>query len=370
MKSKAVIGCLFGDEGKGKVVSYLCSQSPNSLVIRYSGGQQAGHHVVLRNGLDHVFSNFGSGSLQGCDTYWSKYCTVDPVGILNEYDVLKKKGISPVLYIDERCPITTPYDKRFNIDLDNSNQHGSCGVGVGQTFQREQNYYSLLFGDLYYPSVLKIKLELIRKYYSSHACFDEFVRNCVELSSIQNINPVHGIPSAKKYQDYVFEGSQGLLLDQDIGFFPHVTRSSTGITNIHKMGFSPEIFLVTRAYQTRHGNGPMTNEHILHDIKNNPYENNYDNGFQGKFRRTILDLDMLKYGIYRAGLNSKCVNLVITCLDLINEYSLTLNSKKTTFTTEGEFVDKIKHELLVKEIYLSRNPFPEVEFFYLTKQFL
>jgi adenylosuccinate synthase len=69
----------------------------------------------------HVFSNFGSGTLQGVPTYWSPYCTIDPVGVINEYKILKDKGIEPKLYIDSRCPVTTPYDKRHNQSKDQMN---------------------------------------------------------------------------------------------------------------------------------------------------------------------------------------------------------------------------------------------------------
>jgi len=365
VNTKAVIGCLFGDEGKGKVVSYLCSQSPNSLVIRYCGGQQAGHHVVLRSGLDHVFSNFGSGTLQGCDTYWSQYCSVDPIGILNEYDVLANKGIVPTLFVDERCPVTTPYDKQYNIMLNNANHHGSCGVGVGQTIQREQDNYSLLFGDLYFPAILKIKLELIRKYYSFKTYFDEFINSCIDLSKMKNIIPVPNIPNSTHYSNFIFEGSQGLLLDQHYGFFPHVTRGDTGIVNIQKMGFEPqEIFLVIRAYQTKHGNGPMTNENLSCNIQPNSYEKNFDNGLQGKFRTAILDLDLVKYAIYKSGLQDKSnVSLTITCLDLLDEYCLTVRGEKLIFKSKCQFIDKIRAELSIDKIFLSHNPFPEmVEF--------
>src|SRR5574343_932195 len=108
MGIKACIGLGFGDEGKGITVDYLASQSPDSLVVRYSGGQQAGHTVCL-NGIRHVFSNFGSGSLRGLPTYWSEHCTVDPVGIMNELNILTEQGINPILYIDGNAPVTTPY---------------------------------------------------------------------------------------------------------------------------------------------------------------------------------------------------------------------------------------------------------------------
>jgi adenylosuccinate synthase len=119
--SLAVIGLGFGDEGKGKVVSSLCSQSPDhdKIVVRYCGGHQAGHRVLLNDGSSHVFSHFGSGTLQGVPTYWSQFCTVDPMGLLNELDILLNK--IPIfstdkirLYIDAKCPITTPYEKIHN----------------------------------------------------------------------------------------------------------------------------------------------------------------------------------------------------------------------------------------------------------------
>lgn len=368
MKTQAVIGAGFGDEGKGKVVSCLCSKSENPLVIRYCGGQQAGHHVVIRNRLDHVCSNFGSGTLQGFDTYWSKYCTVDPIAILNELDVLGRKGISPILYLDERCPITTPYDQEYNRGIENKKQHGSCGVGVGQTIKREKDHYSLLVSDLKYPSVFRIKLELLtKKYYSCLGNeIDDFLRACEELISCPNIKtPSAYIFGDNLYDNCIFEGSQGLLLDQKIGFFPHVTRANTGTKNILEMVDDPiEIYLVTRAYQTRHGNGPMTNEDLPHKILPNPYEQNFDTGFQGKFRMSILDLDLMRYAIQKDPYlrqNNQNINLVITCLDLMQEYSLRSGGKTLCFDNEDQFIERIKRELQVGTVYLSRTPYPEIE---------
>ena len=113
MNNKVVIGAGFGDEGKGLFTDYLCRNCENPLIIRFSGGQQAGHTVVA-DGLHHVFSNFGSGTLQGAPSYFSRFCTIDPVGIMNELDILMDKVMSPKLFIDVRCPVTTPYDIRRN----------------------------------------------------------------------------------------------------------------------------------------------------------------------------------------------------------------------------------------------------------------
>ena len=361
MRTQAVIGAGFGDEGKGKVVSYLCSQFENPLVVRYCGGQQAGHHVMLKDGSDHVFSNFGSGTLQGFATYWSRYCTVDPVGILNERDVLLSKRLLPILYLDAQCAVTTPYEKDFNQKAEEKNQHGSCGVGVGQTVQREKDHYSLTVADLYHPIALKIKLDLLQKYYGyTNDAIGQFLRNCEELVSTEGISLVEEMPC--RFDQYIFEGSQGLLLDQNIGFFPHVTRANTGSKNIIDMNFRSEVFLVTRAYQTRHGNGPMTNESVPHTIMSNPYENNLDDGFQGKFRTSFLDLDLLKYAVQKDEYIRRAdFNLVITCVDLMSEFTLTMHGKVVTFKSEDAFVDKVKTELNAVHVRVSKAPFPELE---------
>lgn len=352
MKSIAVIGCGFGDEGKGKAVSYLCSITKNQLVIRFSGGHQAAHHVVINDKLDHVFSNFGSGTLQGVPTYWSMFCTVEPIGLLNELSVLHNKGIDPVIFIDKQCPITTPYDIKKNIANKSNLSHGTCGVGFGQTIQREEDRYSLKFSDLYNYTVFKIKLNLIAEYYKdiqlSNNELEYFMHDCISLHQYSNIIPTDGLPKFK-YDTLIFEGSQGLLLDKDIGFFPHVTRANTGSKNILSMGFKPEILLVTRAYHTRHGNGPLPNDGIKNSIKKNPYEINDSKGMQGRFRIVPLSYGLLKYAVesdrYIYNKNNK--QIMITCLDLINGDAIKKN-----------IIDEISFKLNIPKnlIYLSDSP--------------
>lgn len=359
MKCFAVIGAGFGDEGKGLVTDYLCSVHKQPLVVRFSGGHQSGHHVVIDNIRDHVFSNFGSGSFRGVPTYWSHYCTIDPVGIIQELEILNEKGVNPVLFIDARCPVTTPFDIVHNRETEAGNLHGSCGVGVGATIEREENMYSLVFGDLFYPSVFRIKLDMIRKYYQNNdLSLDVFLYCCDQLVRSECISAVEGLPLTG-CETLIFEGSQGLLLDQKAGFFPHVTRSSTGTKNILDMGFSPGVFLVSRAYQTRHGNGPMTNEHIPHNIRDNPHEKNTDHPYQGKFRQSLLDLDLLKYAISRDDyISGMFCSLVITCLDLVkSEYRFTMNGRIVYCDNEHDFVSRIMKHLNISRGLLSRSPF-------------
>ncbi len=113
----AVIGLGFGDEGKGMVTSSLATYYNNPMIVRYSGGHQAGHTVEFA-GIKHTFVNFGSGTLFGCPTYWSKHCTFEPVGFLNELAVLveklEEKFEDIKVYVHNDCPVTTPYDILHN----------------------------------------------------------------------------------------------------------------------------------------------------------------------------------------------------------------------------------------------------------------
>lgn len=359
MTNKAVIGLGFGDEGKGLVTNYLALSYPNSLVVRYSGGQQAGH-TVIHNGKRHVFSNFGSGTLAGNPTYWSKFCTFDPIGFITERLILKELGITPTIYIDMDCPVTTPFDKHFG----GQDTNGTCGVGVGKTKLREENFYSLTFSDLFYSSVLYQKIEAIKNFYNINKdgdkFFDEKLAQFYEYVNLLRKYPV-AIQATKNILDErhnsIFESSQGLLLDQHYGFFPNVTRSDVGSPNFLALGIKPEMWLVTRAYQTRHGNGPMTNTDIKHNFNLNKNETNVFNKFQGNFRVSLLDLDLLEYSINKDPyIRENKHNLVVTCLDQIqNDLRLTYKEKIEVFKDTASFIERINSVLKCNNVYLSES---------------
>lgn len=359
-KIKSIIGLGFGDEGKGLVTDYESERTNNPLIIRHSGGQQAGHNVVLDN-VSHIFSNFGSGTLRGIPTYWSNFCSTDPIGLINELNVLKDKNINPIIYIDGDSPITTPYEKFHNKNNDKDIDHGTCGLGVGSTFKREDDFYHLSFSDLFNHWILENKLNYIKGYYNNINLDDElisFLISCYEVIKSPNINITYGIPSG--YDNYIFESSQGLLLDQHYGFFPHVARSNTGTKNILKILNNDiidiDLYLVTRAYQTRHGNGPMTNTNYDIDI-NNHNETNVNNKYQGEFRKSILDVSLLEYGINKDKYIRESDNktLVITCLDHLTEYSFTYNGDLIVCKNEKEFVEKISDILNIKNVLISKS---------------
>jgi adenylosuccinate synthase len=358
MRNKAVIGLGFGDEGKGLVTDYLCLQHPEAIVVRYSGGQQASHTVVTDK-IRHSFSNFGSGTLRGNDTYWSKYCTFDPVSTYTEYLSLLSKGIIdreyPMLLIHPKTPVTTPMDKHFNQINDFKN--GTCGMGVGSTLKREKDYYSLVFEDLYYDSILRIKLDAIFKYYKYN--IDDFKEEMdVFMYTVKKLDSLN-VTQSSYIKDgnatMIFEGSQGLMLDKKIGFFPHVTSTRTGSTNIRKISKDVEYYCVTRAYQTRHGNGPMLHEDVKHNIIRNPLEHNISNKFQGDFRISVLDVSLLEYALSKDPKISRD-NLVITCMDhLPGEYYFGFHGRITRADGPRKFVETIKSILGFERVFASNG---------------
>ena len=123
-----------------KAISFriFVSQVENPLVIRFNGGAQAGHTVTSPEGIRHVFSHFGSGTLAGASTYLSKYFIVNPILFNREYDVLIKKGIVPRVYVSPECIVTTPFDMMINQVIEkrrDGDRHGSCGYGIFETIK-------------------------------------------------------------------------------------------------------------------------------------------------------------------------------------------------------------------------------------------
>lgn len=145
-------GLLFGDEGKGTTVEYLVKEKKAKLVVRFGGGPQAAHHIVLTNGVWHCFSQFGSGSFSNdCSTLIGRYMIIYPHTLIREAKKLIENGATDViqrLYIDKECFIITPYHQLYNRvseALRGNNSHGTTGMGVGITtdeaFRSYPNYF-------------------------------------------------------------------------------------------------------------------------------------------------------------------------------------------------------------------------------------
>lgn len=351
---QAVIDLGFGDSGKGITTSFLSQdkKSYETIVVRTNGGHQAGH-TVQYDGFRHVFSQFGSGTLQGLPTYISKYCTIYPPSLLREYEYIKH--YMPTLYIDPLTMITTPWDIDYNRRVEKDKKHGSVGMGFGQTIQRNEDNYKLYFQDLFNEKVLMAKLHnIVFDYYKFPSMTigqDEIVLFMEQCRKLVN-SPFckHNTWEALKYKsNIIFESAQGILLDMDFGFFPNVTRSNTTSKNIIELAPDlDEIYYCTRTYQTRHGNGFMTNEDLPKPIldMSNGEETNQSHKYQGEFRVTELDAELLKYSLtcdknFRPAHTKS--NLIITCFD------------QHPIDVKG-LIDELQKVVVFDKVFISNSP--------------
>jgi len=340
MKSSVVIGANWGDEGKGLMTDYLCKKYNADLIIRFNGGAQAGHTVVTPEGKRHVFSHIGSGFFLGVPTYLSEYFILNPILFKKEYNDLSITD-SYKIYISPKSEITTYWDMLANRAMEEmrgNNPHGSCGAGINTTIQRANNSLScfninsLRLNRLYpvdgHEDYSKKKIDdilsTIRSYWVAKLYrfseeinkeIPDWVNDCFSRSKeIQNqfiedlffmfqttacVNYEKAFFSDKKY--CIFEGAQGLGLDQFYGNYPYVTRSNTGMRNVLDLqrksdnSFSiDEIVYVSRTYETRHGYDP----HFISDIAPEYYavladKTNIKNEWQGEIRYRRLRYDHL-----------------------------------------------------------------------------
>lgn len=349
MKANIVIGLQFGDEGKGKTISWLTENHKNKkqIVVRFSGGQQAGH-TVIHDGVKHIFSNFGSGCLHDIETYYTQHCTIYPVTLENESKVLySKTNKHHNIIVHPLTMITTPYDIIYNRVNEMKNRHGSVGLGVGATMKRNiETPYKLYAIDILHRGLFMEKLKQISRYYSNLLGGLEFSNLCV--SKLGDINFKYEIDrfyslfdkniminDYSMLQDYDvinFEGSQGVLLDMDHGIFPNVTYGNTTSKNAMEICKRLNIdninmYYITRCYQTRHGNGWMSSENPNITLVNNENEINVQNDWQGNFRIGDFDIKLVNqaYLIDKIYSENRTVdNLVITCIDQIPDFNMNL----------------------------------------------
>lgn len=312
---EAVIDVGYGDGGKGQFVHEL--SDPDALVIRFNGGAQAGHTVVDRHGARHVFSHFGSGTLQGASTFLSKDFVCHPDAFAKELkELMKILAHPPHVAVSPNAPITTPYDVILNILAERrrgEGKHGSVCMGFGETIERTNRGPKLIYRDLEHnwkpilghiaDNWVPLRMaELGLDYDNDCAEFedtlkgastlDTFVQSCEEFvcwTGCMDDNALYRM--AGQYSKLIFEGAQGLLLDQDFGTFPHVTRSNTGMRNVSQMigrNARVRVNYVTRSYTTRHGAGPLPWEADRPDWLVD--KTNRDDGVQGMLRYSPLNL--------------------------------------------------------------------------------
>lgn len=345
--AQIVVDLTFGDGGKGITVANLCNNGKKNLVIRFSGGPNAGH-AVIHNGIKHTFSSFGSGTLQGQDSYFSEHTSMYLPNLCREYEELMSKGVVPVLYLNPLVTVITPRDVAYHRLMESINKHSSTGIGHGQAMKRnESTPYKLYAIDFNYPEFFSQKMRYINNYYDNKVeelndqtllhKYLKILRDanndyCHYYNKYKNnfpfkVSPLNDI--VENYENYIFEGSQGILLDMNHGNFPYVTYANTTSKNALEIVNNtfdiiyPEIYYVTRCYQTRHGNGWMSNN-IKVDLVNNQEEINVYNKFQGEFRISEFDYKLIDHAINIDNIysNGLIKNLVVTCLDQRPDFKL------------------------------------------------
>lgn len=387
---KVVIGASFGDEGKGLITDYFASETKNGLVVRYNGGSQAGHTVVTPDGIRHVFSHFGSGTFLNLPTYLSEYFIINPMLFRKEYEKLQEKGFNPIVYVHPKCIVTTPFDMLTNQIIEkhrNNDKHGSCGVGIYETIKRNQfKEFQINLKNLFSPSCFKNKLQFIKEKY----ILDRLIQLGIDHVSLDYMNLIYNtnvienyfrdvefilnnttfIPSNlsnSHFDSLIFEGAQGLLLDQNNKeYFPNLTPSNTGMQNVTKIlkqnklkNENIEICYVTRNYITRHGAGKLK-----YELPNKPYSKTVDltnitNEYQGALRFGLLDINYLRSRIkkdlqFANGLDYK-TSVAITCLDQTDDEIKYYKNGILLKQGADKFINDIIKELNIDKCYLSHG---------------
>lgn len=386
-----IIGAGFGDEGKGLLTDFYAAPFvADCIVVRFNGGAQAGHTVVTPDGQRHIFSHFGSGTLTGAVTFLNKHFVSNPFIFSREKQELANLGIeTPSVFVDKRGLVTTPYDmlaNQFAEAARGNGKHGSCGIGFGETIERGLNErFRIQISDLSDAAQLRTKLDDIRQNWTparlsklnvlkltdeqanllaADKLRDDFIEAAVEFyEAIQVARPEVLTTRAK----IVFEGAQGLLLDQDYGWFPHVTRSHTGLKNALETALEAGIkqldcVYATRAYATRHGAGPLPHELSDKPFANIKDETNITNPHQDNLRFGWLDLDLLGAAIahdlrsYTSAANFTITKkLAVTCLDQLDARTRFVLRGKLCETTANDFLIAAAQAVKVNEVLVSRG---------------
>lgn len=332
-----VVGLGFGDEGKGMAVAHETGRALfhglNPVNVRFNGGPQAAHNVrVVKDGkvLHHTFSQFGSGSILGVETILTKGMLFDPTSIACEATHLSKTvwaDVMPWLHVDERCPVVLPLHVRANRIIESGRgdrRHGSTGNGIGVARTCEHlGMHAVTVRTLLYPESLRMRMMFWRDWVEGEFGIDlgmtdeDVSAESRWLSDGMKELVGYGIDVVEDASQLVrdcvsgggvavFEGSQGMLLDERYGWFPHVTYGDmTPKAALDIIGDAPhKVIGVTRSYQTRHGAGPFPSECTYEASET-------DNGYHewaGSFRTGLLDMPTLFRTSMEAGVDEVAIS--------------------------------------------------------------
>ena len=280
MTGVVVVGSQWGDEGKGKIVDWLSSQA--DVVIRFQGGNNAGHTLVI-DGETYKLNILPSGILRSDKiSIIGNGVVLDLHALKKEIDAISARGVSITpenLYISDRATLILPLHKNLDELRENNNilKIGTTKRGIGPAYEDKVGRRALRLCDIFEKESLKKKVKILlnhhnaimrgfgAKEYNEQTVTDEIFeigRFAKQFS--RPINEISNVINQNK-KKILFEGAQGFLLDIDHGTYPFVTSS-----NVHASyasigsGLNPQlinhVLAITKAYTTRVGNGPFPTE--------------------------------------------------------------------------------------------------------------
>lgn len=338
MSGFVVVGAQWGDEGKGKLIDVFAEKA--DMVVRYQGGANAGHTLVV-NGQKTVLHLVPSGILRPDTTcVITAGVVIDVFSILDEIKRLKEAGLlqnPKQLLISDMATIILPYHKALDAAREASlsdEKIGTTGKGIGPAYEDRAARRAILFGDIFDSSTLRKKLELalseknfvLQNFYKLESfSIENLMKDLAKVA--EDLEPYRSKDSSlfisknlKAGKRILFEGAQGTMLDILHGSYPFVTSSSTLASNAcASAGVGPgaiqKVIGVFKAYTTRVGSGPFPTE--LHDEvgKKIQAEGHEFGSTTGRARRCgWIDLVALKYAIRINGIT----NLAMMKIDVLS----------------------------------------------------
>jgi adenylosuccinate synthase len=338
-RAVAVVDLGFGDAGKGLVVDFLARQPDTTLVVRFNGGAQAGHNVVTPDGRHHTFAQLGAGTfVPGVRTHLASRVVVHPTALLIEAARLREAGVADALERVSVSPdalLVTPFHQaacRIRELARGEQRHGSCGVGVGEVMADALRGEPIRARDLARRPHLRTLLAAIQERLrdgvrEAREAAGRHAQGAAELHVLDDLDVgerwieatepfvarVATVPDGivgdvlRRGERVVFEGAQGVLLDEDCGFHPYTTWSRCTFANVEELlaahfpGGEPLFRLgVARIYAHRHGPGPLPTESTeLGRALDEAH--NVDGPWQGPFRVGWPDLVLCRYARAAAG---------------------------------------------------------------------
>lgn len=289
MRSIAVIGKNFGDEGKGLATASLSRVLGKPLIIKHNGGAQAGHTVEdAAAAWRFVHHQIGAGAEYGAPTLFTEHFMPDLYQLGKEVaDFTRLFGFVPLLSSEKTARATTIDDVLLNMGAEAARgdaRHGSCSMGIDECVQRNRAGYGLSVEEVaaWNAAELLQRLRELRTRYTRERAaalgidrenpYFELLENDTVLQNYvaevkANIGLLTLVDANRdwlsQFEHLIFESGQGLLLDEDYeAYAPHLTSSKTGMHNparfLEKRGLAlDEAIYVTRSYVTRHGEGPL-----------------------------------------------------------------------------------------------------------------